>query len=57
MCGDDINLANNKTLIESLSRVKCLNGFETMKTKYVQRPFLNGKNFEYTTMYEKALVE
>lgn len=53
--GRDLDRVDNKTLVNSLSAVQCLPGFQTVKTKYAseQKPFFQSKNFELKSQYMK----
>lgn len=54
--GKELDRVDNKTLVNSLSAVQCLPGFQTVKAKYAsdQKPFFQSKNFEVKCQFMRA---
>jgi hypothetical protein len=57
--GKELDRVDNKTLVNSLSAVQCMPGFQTVKSKYAKdtKIFFSAKNFEVKSQYMKPDIE
>lgn len=55
--GKDIQIVDNKTFMHSINQMKCMPGFQTVKSKYAPdaKPFFDSKtNLEITTKFKNV---